>query len=185
MKKINFMYAAMWYFVFIAVAVLIVLVGIILQNDTTTYFIAGAVFILGAMFYAVPEIKKGAMKKKATALEQGFKYDYKFTTTNAVFYIDASGKLGVLWRGNPSHIQLANLAELSDVRTNDGKKLLGTSRVSCQFNLAGSPFRINTLLVSRGQLPMNSPQVVEAISKADKLCEMLNTAKSAALAGHS
>lgn len=182
MKKIDFIYSAKWYFVFALLAAVVLATGLIIGGDMPTYFIVSALVILALMFYTVPIIKNKAMSKKAIELEKGFQNNFKFTSSRAVFYIDTNGRLGVLWRGNPSQIQLANPSKITNIRTNDGKVMLGTSRVSCQFNLDEKPYRINTLLVARGQLSMTSPQVLEAIAKADKIGEMLNAAKSAAYA---
>jgi len=65
---------------------------------------------------------------------------------------------------------------------NDGKFGMATSRVSCEFQLDGKKVRITTLQVSRGTLSMKDKRVLEAISKADRLCSLLNTAKANAKA---
>jgi len=82
---------------------------------------------------------------------------------------------------NPTELYLADISGLTDIHVKDGKQLRGTSLVICQFRLEGKMYKIYTLRVSNGQLSMKSPEVLEAISKADKLCEMLHTAKQAAL----
>ncbi len=184
MKKFNFGYVSKFYIGGIVLSLLLIAVPILFIqyiNDTVgpLLFVAGA-FLLGGTFSLTPNILHRIMKKKALKLEEGLKYDYKFIAHNAVFYIDADGRFGVVWRCNPFELQFANLAGLTGIRTHDGKMLGGTSLVSCRFQLDGKPYRIDTLRVYRGVLAMNSDQVIDAIAEADNLCELLNTAKNAA-----
>lgn len=68
---------------------------------------------------------------------------------------------------------------MTDIRTHDGKQLRGTSLVSRQFNLDGKRIKIYTFRISNGQPAMNDPRVPEAISKADRIGEILAAAKRA------
>lgn len=136
---------------------------------------------------AIPMFLKSKMKKTAAALEpgfqaQGFSYQYKFEANNAVYYIDQGGRMGVVCRYNPTELQFVDLSKVTNVRVNDGKLGMGTSRVSCEFLLDGKKVRIITLQVSRDTLSMKDKRVLEAISKADQLCSMLNAAKTNAKA---
>lgn len=185
MKKLNFGYVSKFYIGGIVLSLLLIVVPLFFIqyiNDTVgTLFIVAGVFLLVGTFSLTPNILHRIMKKKALKLEDALKYDYKFVAHNAVFYIDTDGRFGVVWRCNPFELQFANLAGLTGIHTHDGKMLGGTSLVSCRFKLDGKPYRIDTLRVYRGVLAMNSEQVLEAISEADNLCELLNTAKNAAL----
>ena len=69
---------------------------------------------------------------------------------------------------------------MTDVRVDDGKSGMGTSRVSFTFLPEGKRIRINTLTVSRGALSMKDSRVVEAIAKAGVLRDMINTANAKA-----
>ena len=90
--------------------------------------------------------------------------------------------MGVVYRYNPTELQFVDLKQVTNVRVNDGKFGMGTSRVSCEFLLDGKKVRITTLQVSRGTLSMKDKRVLEAISKADQLCSLLNTDKANAKA---
>ncbi len=183
MKKINVSYVSKWYIGGIVLSLLIGGVPVILiriiNSTLAAILITVSLGLFVGTFSLVPRILGSVMNKKALVFEKGFKHDYKFTAHNAVFYFDSDGRLGVVWRGNPFEIQLANLSGLTDIRTHDGKMLGGTSLVSCRFKLDGKSYRIDTLRVYRGVLAMAAPSVVEAIAKADKLCELLNAVKSA------
>ena len=86
--------------------------------------------------------------------------------------------MGVVWRENPTELQFVDLTKVTNVRTNDGKFGTSTARVSCEFLLEGKKVRITTLEVTRCRIAMKDKRVLEAISKADQLCAMLNTAKA-------
>lgn len=183
MKKINLAYTAVWYGGPLAAAAALVAFGFLL--DQLPLAIVGFVVVVAALA-AVPGILRKRMEKSALALEKefetkGFCYQQKFSSNSGIFYIDSTGgRLGVVWKYNPTELYLADLSKITDIHTNDGRQLNGTSLVSCQFKLDGKKFKIYTLRVSNGQLSMKSAEVLEAISKADILCELLKTAKNAA-----
>ena len=186
MKKINTSYLAVWAGIpAAAAAVLVVLAFTVLMGNKTGFGIA--VFAAFGIIVAIPMLLESRMKKMATALEadfeaQGFTYQYKFQASNAVYYIDQGGRMAVVYRLNPTELQFVDLSKVTDVRVNDGKFGMGTSRVSCEFLLDGKKVRITTLQVNRGTLSLKDNRVLEAISKADRLCTMLNTAKANAKA---
>lgn len=188
MKKTNTTYVAKQW----VVSALLILIEIVLlywfrQNTTAITFLSlafVATIILSAIL--IPGKMRKSMEKHATALEKSFPEkdfhcDYKFTAHNSVFFIDTSGKLAVMWKNNPAELYFVNPSMLSEVRVNDGKQLRGTSIVSCQFKLDGENFKIQTLRVSNGQLSMNDKRVIEAIGKAQKICDMLNETKANAV----
>lgn len=191
MKKTNGVYIAKWYGGALGLMIVLIAAALLVSTFITNIFAVWLVALLGCMLPIVflPSTIKNKMEKHALALEKdfsqrGFSYQYKFSAHNAIFYIDVSGRLGVVWKHNPTELSFANLSEITDVRVNDGKQFNGgTPRVCCQFKLGKKTYRIVTLLVYNGSYRMNAPEVLEAISKADALCEMLNTAKQAALGG--
>ena len=183
MKKINPSYLAVWAGIPAAIAAVIaVLACTLLLGKNQMVFAVAFIAVIG-IIVAIPMFLESKMKKSATALEagfqaQGFRYQYKFVTNNAVYYIDQGGRMGVIYKYNPTELQFVDLDKVSNVRVNDGKFGMGTSRVSCDFLLDGKKVRITTLQVNRGTLSMKDKRVLEAISKADQLCGMLNTAKA-------
>jgi hypothetical protein len=202
MKKINGGYLVKAWVIPICVCITLIVLGMYLgrQNylqygdtpntmDTVTTGMAMAGFagILVSVIF-IPRLLENRLTKKARRIEAGFQgrgfhSDYKFTAGNAIFYIDVDGgRLGVIWKYNPDELQFANLSGLTDVRTHDGRMFNGgTSQVRCMFRLDGKRYSIRTLLVRRGSYSMKSDEVLEAISKADTLCEMLTMAKANAM----
>ena len=182
MKKVNTSYLAVWAGIpAAAAAVLAVLAFTALMGNQTAFGIA--IFAAFGIIVAIPMFLESRMKKMAAALEQnfqaqGFTYQYKFEAKNAVYYIDQGGRMGVVYRYNPTELQFVDLSKVTNVRVNDGKFGRGTSRVSCEFLLDGKKVRITTRQVSRGTLSIKDKRVQEAISKAEQLCSLLNTAKA-------
>ena len=130
-----------------------------------------AMVLLIAIPLAMPALLKKRMERSAAALEREFpNISYKFTAHNCVVYLDTEGgHMGVVWRNNPSLLQRIDPVKITDIRTNKGQQLRGTSLVSCQLRLDGRKVEVYTLRVSGGQLTMKDPRVLEAISKADKM----------------
>ena len=183
MKKINTSYLAIWAGIPAAIAVVIAILASVLTLGKNPGIFSVAFILVIGIIVAIPMILESRMKKAATALEagfpaQGFTYQYKFSAKNAIYYIDQSGRMGVIYRCNPTELQFVDLDKVTKVRVNDGKIGLGTSRVSCEFLLDGKKVRITTLTVSRGTLSMKDKRVLEAISKADQLVNLINTAKA-------
>ena len=182
MKRINTSYLAVWAGIPAAAAVILVVLALtVFVGNQAAVGIAG--FAAVGIIVAIPMILESKMKKMAAALEpgfqaQGFSYQYKFEANNAVYYIDQGGRMGAVFRGNPTELQFVDLSKVTDVRVNDGKIGMATSRVSCEFRLDGKKVRITTLQVTRGTLSLKDKRVLEAISKADQLCSMLNTARA-------
>lgn len=187
MKKFNTSYLAKWVGIPVIAAVVVAILSFTVSLGKSQVIFGIGVFAVIGIIVAIPMILESKMKKNAALLEQefslqGFNYQYKFTANNAVYYIDQGGRMGVIYRGNPTELQFVDLDKVTGVRVDDGKFGLGTSRVCCEFKLEGKKVRIATLRVSRGSLSMKDKRVLEAISKADQLCSMINTAKANAKA---
>jgi len=115
--------------------------------------------------------------------EQGLVIDYCFSANEGVFFLDViNGKFAVVFKYNPKELQFIDGAVLDDICTNDGLQINnGTSLVSCRFTINGHKQKIVTLRVAGGrQIHMKDLTVLEAISKADMLCERLTAIKSKA-----
>lgn len=184
MKRVDVAYVVKWVvgFLVIAIAVLAVIIFFVFEmiNMNLLLLIVAISFALAIVI--IPAVMGNIMKKSAIALEkefpsQGFIYQQKYVSNNAVFYIDIDGRLGVVWKYNPTQFFLVDVSKITDIRTNNGKQLRGTSLVSCQFKLDGRKFKIYTLRVSNGQLAMTDEKVIKAISKADRLGEVLEITK--------
>lgn len=182
MKKVNISYLAVWAGIpaLLVVALAVLAFSVFQANET---FAVVALFVALGIAVAIPMFLESRMKKAAKKLEDGFKaqgftYQYKFEANNAVYYIDQGGRMGVVWRENPTEPQFVDLNKVTNVRTNDGKFGTSTARVSCEFLLDGKKVRITTLEVTRGRIALKDKRAMEAISKADQLCVLLNTAKA-------
>lgn len=185
MKKSNPAYVLKWRGGALLLVLVLLAAGYALQN-AILYGAALLVCVLALVF--VPKILHKQMEKSALELEKSFPeknftYQQKFTAHDGVFYIDVSGRIAVVWRDNPTELYFVDASKITDIHTNNGQQLRGTSLVSCQFCLEGKKIKIYTLRVSNGQLPMKDKRVVDAIAKADKLCELLNAAKNSAVSG--
>jgi hypothetical protein len=115
--------------------------------------------------------------------ERGFVIDYCFSANNGVFFLDAvNGKFAVVFKYNPKELQFIDGAALDDICTQNGERINnGTRLVSCRFTINGQNQKIDTLRVTGGrQIHMKDLTVLEAISKADMLCERLTEIKSKA-----
>ena len=186
MKKVNTAYMLKW--IALAAAVAIAAVAAIYMAAGTA---AGTAVVTVAMlllivvdFFLIPRLKTRTLEKKAAALAGNFPHQYTFTAHDGIFYFDLEGgRAAVVWRNNPDELQSIDPARISDICAKDGRVLNGTNRVWCQFALSGQKIRIYTLLV-RGnrQLGMKDPRVLEAVSKADQLAEVLNQVKAKAAA---
>ena len=188
MKKTDPVYLLTWYGGSLAILVLLVVICSFFGTRAASMafgvgmmaYIIACVIVLPNLFES--RLKKNAQEMEKTFSQQNFSYQYKFTAHDGIFYIDTSGRLGVVWRNNPTVLQFADLAQLSDVRVHDGRQLNRTSLVSCRFRLNGKKHKIVTLRVSNGQLSMKDRRVTEAIDKANVLCQQLLTAQQNALA---
>ncbi len=115
--------------------------------------------------------------------EQGFVIDYSFSANNGVFFLDAvNGEFAVVFKYNPKELQFIDGAALDDICTQNGERINnGTRLVSCRFTINGQDQKIDILRITGGrQIHMKDLTVLEAISKADMLCERLTEIKSKA-----
>lgn len=176
-KKTNPLYVLAWYAppILLIPALFAFLVHVDVSERVLDLLILLLVVLIVGVPLCVPILMKKRMEKRAAVLERDFpNINYKFTAHNCVFYLDTEGgHIGVVWKNNPSQLQIIDPAKVTDIRTNSGQQLRGTSLVSCQFRLDGKKVKIYTLRVSGGQLAMKHPRVIEAIAKADQLGEAL------------
>lgn len=182
MKKTNMLYVLAWYVppILLIPALFMFLVRVDASERVLDLLTLLLVLLIVAIPLCVPILMKKRMEKQAAVLEKDFpNINYKFTSHNCVFYLDTEGgHIGVVWKNNPSRLQMADPAQITDIRTNNGQQLRGTSQVSCQFRLDGKKVKIYTLRVSGGQLSMKHPRVMEAIAKADQLGETMRAVQA-------
>ena len=180
MKKTNPLYVLSWYVppILLIPALFMFLVRVDASERILDLLCLLLVLLIVAIPLCVPILMKKRMEKRAAVLEKDFpNINYKFTSHNCVFYLDTEGG-HVVWKNNPSCLQMVDPAQITDIRTNNGQQLRGTSLVSCQFRLDGKKVKIYTLRISGGQLSMKHPRVMEAIAKADQLGETLRAVQA-------
>ena len=182
MKKTNLLYVLAWYVppILLIPALFMFLVRVDVSEWILDLLCLLLVLLIVAIPLCVPILMKKRMEKQAAVLEKDFpNINYKFTSHNCVLYLDTEGgHVGAVWKNNPSRLQMADPAQITDIRTNNGQQLRGTSLVSCQFRLDGKKVKIYTLRISGGQLSMKHPRVMEAIAKADQLGETLRAVQT-------
>ncbi len=182
MKKTNPLYVLTWYVppILLIPALFAFTVHADVSDGAASFLCLLLVLLIVGVPLCVPILMEKRMKKQAAVLEKDFpNINYKFTSHNCVFYLDTEGgHIGVVWKNNPSCLQMVDPAQITDIRTNNGQQLRGTSLVSCQFRLDGKKVKIYTLRVSGGQLSMKHPRVMEAIAKADQLVETLRAVQA-------
>lgn len=179
MKKVDGKYILKWYGM---PTVLMIFLEVIffLARVELLFGICFEVWLIVMIF--MPSILQKKRDKKALEQEKsfhqrGFSYQQKFTAHDGVFYIDVNGRVAVIWKYNPDQLCMIDPSLITDIRTNDGGTLLGSYGVSCEFRLNGKKMKIWTLRVHNGYVRKKDPGVLEAISKADMLCQLLNEAK--------
>lgn len=193
MKKVNTGYFAQIMGLRLALLAVIIAIPICitLWRLPQIYLIIGAFlsFAIILIFFWLPNVildsnlDKNARLHEQALEKQGFILDYRFNSGNGVFYMDSTnGKFAVVFKYNPKELQFIDGAAIDNIRTHDGRQLNnGTQQVSCRFTLHGHKQRIVTLRVSgNGTIHMKDPVVLEAISKADMICERLNAIKNRA-----
>ena len=141
MKKTNPLYVLAWYVppILLISALFMFLVRVDASERFLDFLTLLLVLLIVAIPICVPILMKKRMEKRAAVLEKDFpNINYKFTSHNCVLYLDTEGgHVGVVWKNNPSRLQMADPAQITDIRTNNGQQLRGTSLVSCQFRLDG------------------------------------------------
>ena len=164
-------------------------------------FLAGTVFIdektLFMASYSVPLVmsvvwwifgpttiwsqKKKKMMKTLTA--QGFNRNQTFYGSNQTVAVDIrQGKVALLFFWNPFDLYVLSASRITKGWTEDGAGgagfLRGTSRVSFLFLIDDIKIRVNTF-TSNQRWKMDDPKILEAVSKADMMVQVLNEAKQA------
>ena len=164
-------------------------------------WLAGTVFLgRGALFmasYSVPLVlsvvwwmfgmttiwkqKKKAMMKQLDS--QGFNRNQTFYGSNQTVAVDIrQGKVALLFFWNPFEPFVLPASRITKAWTEDGAGgagfMRGTSRVSFLFLIDGVKIRVNTF-ISNQRWKMDDPKILEAVSKADMMVQVLDAAKQA------
>ena len=135
----------------------------------------------------VPILMKKRMEKRAAVLERDFpNINYKFTSHNCVLSIWIPRAATSAWCGRttPSRLQMADPAQITDIRTNHRPAAAGHRPGELPVSAGRQKGEDGyTLRVSGGQLSMKHPRVMEAIAKADQLGEALRAVQAQRMRG--
>ena len=125
--------------------------------------------------------KKKKMVKDLDA--QGFHRNQTFYGSSQTVVVDVrQGKVALLFFWNPFELFVLPAKRINKAWTEDGTGgagfLRGTSRVSFLFLVDKVKVRVNTF-TSNQRWKMEDPKILEAISKADMMVQILDEAKRA------
>ena len=125
--------------------------------------------------------KKKKMMKDLDA--QGFSRNQTFYGGNQTVVVDVRhGKVALLFFWNPFEMFVLPAERITKAWAEDGAGgagfLRGTSRVSFLFLIDSIKVRVNTF-TSNQRWRMDDPKILEAVSKADMMVQVLETAKQA------
>lgn len=128
-------------------------------------------------------LKSGAAKLAKAMDEQGLTRNMTFNGKGCVVIVDVEhGKLGLVYAKNPRKQYIIPASRVEKAWTDDGKTgkgiTEGTMRVSFLFTVDGIQSRVDTF-TSNTRWKMDHPNILEAISKADSMVEMITAAKGA------
>lgn len=127
------------------------------------------------------KMKKKKMVKDLDA--QGFNRNQTFYGSSQTVVVDIrQGKVALLFFWNPFELFVLPAKRINKAWTEDGAGgagfLRGTSRVSFLFLVDKVKVRVNTF-TSNQRWKMEDPKILEAISKADMMVQVLDEAKQA------
>ena len=187
-KKTNVVYMLLVIFVPIAVIVLGGVIGYMFFRDGGTgavvcFMCPAALAVVWWIFgpTTIWNQKKKQMMKQLDG--QGFNRNQTFYGSNQTVVVDIrQGKVALLFFWNPFEQFVLPASRIAKAWTDDGAAgagfLRGTSRVSFLFLVDGIKVRVNTF-TSNQRWKMDDPKILEAISKADMMIQVLDAAKQA------
>lgn len=188
-KKTNIVYLLATILVPIALIALIGWLGYVFFKDggagavicfMCPTLLAAAWWILGPT--TIWRMKKKKMMKDLNA--QGFNRNQTFYGSNQTVVVDIKqGKIALLFFWNPFEMYVLTAGRIKKAYADDGAGgagfMRGTSRVSFVFLVDDVKVRVNTF-TSNQRWKMDDPKILEAISKADMMLQVLDAAKQAA-----
>lgn len=188
-KKTNVVYLLLVIFVPIAVIVLGGLIGYNFFRDggsgAVVCFMCPTILSVAWWILGPSTIWNQKKKKMTKDLDaQGFNRNQTFYGSNQTVVVDIrQGKVALLFFWNPFEVFVLPASRVTKAWTEDGAGgagfMRGTSRVSFLFLVDGVKVRVNTF-TSNQRWKMDDPKILEAVSKADMMVQVLDAAKQAA-----
>ncbi len=188
-KRINPLFAIGYICLPIAVYLIISALAVALVHNSgvgTIVIIIGAALVvlwfsvLGRKFY------KSKVKQFESELgNMNFKRNQTFNGKGETVIVDiADGKVAVIFFWNPFKKYIVSASKIEKAWVEDGRTgsgmLEGSQRVRFCFILDGARINVNTF-ISNNRYKMTDNYILDGISKADLMVEVLNNAKANAL----
>ncbi len=187
-KKINVLYLLAYIFVPILVCALCFWISALYfpKGNMAVILIMGPSF-LSVMWWILAGriIYKQNQKKLEKELEQsGFERNHTFYGRGSMVVVDiVNGKIAILFFWNPFQSFVLPASRITKTWVDDGRSgsgfLEGSSRVSFLFNIDSVKIRVDTF-TSNQRWRMDSNYILNGISKADMMVNVLETARSKA-----
>lgn len=188
-KKVNIVYLLLTILAPVALIALVGWLGYVFFRDGGTgaavcfmvpTILSAAWWILGPT--TIWKQKKKKMMKDLN--KQGFNCNQTFYGSNNTLVVDIQqGKIALLFFWNPFELYILPASRIEKTWTDDGAAgagfMRGTSQVRFAFTINGIKVRVNTF-TSNQRWKMDDPKILEAISKADMMVQVLEAAKERA-----
>lgn len=187
-KRINPMYLLLVVLVPVAVIALGLVVGYFFFHDggagAVVCFMCPSILAVVWWIFGPTAIWNRRKKKAMKELDaQGFNRNQTFYGSSQTVVVDIwQGKVALLFFWNPFELFVLPAARVAKAWTEDGAAgkgfMRGTSRVSFLFLVDGIKIRVNTF-TSNQRWKMDDPKILEAVSKADMMIQVLDAARQA------
>lgn len=189
-KKVNPLYMPAYVFlpIIILVALAAVSVSLIANREIGT-LVTAAAFLVCVLWYAVGGqkfYKSQVMKFEAELDTKGFKRNQTFYGKSQTVIVDiAGGRIASVFFWNPFKYYITSASKIEKTWVDDGKWgsgiMEGSQRVRFCFIFDGVRMNVDTF-ISNQRYKMTDSRILDGISKADLMVEVLNEAKANAIA---
>ncbi|MDE5995016.1 MAG: hypothetical protein K2G60_05840 [Oscillospiraceae bacterium] len=188
-KKVNPLYMLAYIFLPIIIAIALTAASVsLISNSGIGTLITAAVFFACIFWYAVGGQKfyKSMVKKFEAELDsKGFKRNQTFYGKNQTVIVDiADGRIASVFFWNPFKYYITSASKIERAWVDDGKKgagfMEGSQRVRFCFIFDGIRMNVDTF-ISNQRYKMTDSRILDGISKADLMVEVLNKAKANAV----
>lgn len=186
MKKFNLKFLMLQIGIILAISLIVgICLGIHSVNPVAnviglTIF---AAVILGMFYFLIfarmITDKMATKTERKYSAEKGFSNSETFYSSSEIFKVNVeNGKIAYIANQNPLEFQELSASDITDIKTGYVPGPLGgTSYVYFEFVYQGKRSKIATFK-SNQAYSLQSGEVMEAMSKADYFCEILNKAKA-------
>ena len=185
-KKVDALYMLIFIFAPIVVVAAVTAVLVTTTDGTGPAALVPVVLLAASVAWWVLGWRKSfesGSKKLAKAMDaQGLTRNMTFNGKGCVVVVDTvHGKLGLVYAANPRKQYIIPASRVENPRVDDGKTgrgaLEGSMRVSFLFTVDGIKNRVDTF-ASNSKWKMTDPKILEGISKADSMVEIISAAKA-------